>query len=282
MLLSERFAEVAPAEVYATLLDEGTYLCSERTMYRILREARVPPIVPRPRKPRAKPTMPVLAAMRPNQIWSWDITMLRSRRRAVYFPLYVVLDLYSRYVVAWLVARRESGDLAERLINDACVQQHIRPGQLTLHSDRGPAMRSQSVAQLLATLGITRSLARPRVSNDNPYSEAQFATHKCHRTFPTHFDSLEHAMAHCRDYFDWYNHHHRHSGIALLTPATVHHGRDQAMLEKRSRVLEDAYTRHPERFVARPPHPGQLPDVVGINWPGPKPKKRNNELSQSP
>jgi len=265
-LLSPRFADVAPAEVVATLLDEGTYLCSERTMYRILRAARIAPLVARRPGRTPERSKPVLVARKPNEVWSWDITMLRGPRRGIHYALYVILDLFSRYVVGWTVAQREMGYLARQLIDDACARQRIRPNRLVLHSDRGTPMRSQSVADLLAALGVTRSLGRPRVSNDNPFSEAQFATLKGHADFPGRFASMDDAKAFCQRFFRWYNHEHRHGGIAMLTPGIVHRGEANKALRRRAVILDEAYRKHPERFVRRPPKPKPLHEEVGINW----------------
>jgi putative transposase len=266
LLHGERFLDRAPAQVVATLLDEGEYLCSVRTMYRLLeergevRERRSRLVHP----PYARPE---LVATAPNQVWSWDLTKLRSLVKWQYFYLYVLLDLFSRFVVGWMLARRESGELARRLIEETCARQGIEPGQLVLHADRGSAPASKSVAQLLADLGVERSHSRPHVSNDNPFSESQFATVKGHPEFPDRFVSFEHALGFCRCFFPWYNGEHRHSGIAWLTPEMVHSGRAAAALVARGEVLRAAYVAHPERFVRHPPKPLELPQAVWINPP---------------
>ena len=236
VLASPRFVDRSPAEVVATLLDDGQYLCSERTMYRIL--AAHQPVRER-RNQRTHPhyAKPELVATEPNQTWSWDITRLLGPKRWTYFYLYVLIDLFSRYVVGWMVAERESAALASRLIEHTCLKQDIAPQTLTLHSDRGAPMTSKCTAQLLADLGVTRSLSRPHVSDDNPFSEAQFKTLKYHPDFPARFDDLAAATAFCRSFFPWYNTEHRHGGIAMLTPDDVHHGRAHRVLEQRQRIL---------------------------------------------
>ena len=265
-LHSERFVDQAPAEVYATLLDENTYLCSIRTMYRILHDAQeVRERRDQLRHPHYR--KPELLATAPNQVWSWDITKLLGPAKWTYFYLYVMLDVFSRYVVGWLLAQRESADLAGRLIRESCQKQGIDPRQLTIHSDRGSPMRSQSVAQLLATLGITKSHSRPHVSNDNPFSESQFKTLKYRPEFPDRFDSHEHGLTFCRTFFPWYNDEHHHWGLGLLTPAAVHFGQAADLLAARQSTLTAAYLAHPERFVRREPKPLQPPDTVWINPP---------------
>jgi putative transposase len=261
-----RFADLAPAQVYATLLDAGQYLCSERTMYRLLaanqevRERR--DVLRHPHY-----AAPELLATRPNELWSWDITKLLGPAKWTYYYLYVILDVFSRYVVGWLVAYRETAVLAERLIAETCRRQGIAPGQLTLHADRGSSMTSQPVAFLLADLGITKTHGRPHVSNDNPYSEAQFKTFKYRPAFPERFSSIEHARALSGDLFQWYNHEHHHSALGLLTPADVHFGRAEARRAQRATVLAQAYGQHPERFVRGVPQPPALPTAAWINQP---------------
>ena len=265
-LHSERFVDRAPAEVYATLLDENTYLCSIRTMYRVLHQAQeVHERRNQLRHPRYQ--KPELLATAPNQVWSWDITKLLGPAKWTYFYLYVMLDVFSRYVVGWLLAQRESADLARRLIRESCDKQSLDPQQLTIHSDRGPSMRSQSVAQLLATLGVTKSHSRPHVSNDNPFSESHFKTLKYRPEFPDRFDSQEHGLGFCRTFFPWYNDEHHHWGLALLTPAAVHFGQAPQLLAARQDTLTAAYLAHPERFVRREPKPLSLPTAVWINPP---------------
>lgn len=268
VLTCPRFVDRSPAEVVATLLDEGQYLCSERTMYRIL--AAEQPVRER-RNQLAHPhyAKPELVATAPNQTWSWDITRLLGPKRWTYFYLYVVLDLFSRYVVGWMLAERESAALATRLIEQTCLKQDIKPQVLTLHSDRGAPMTSKCTAQLLADLGVTRSLSRPQVSDDNPFSEAQFKTLKYHPGFPGRFADLTAAIAFCRSFFLWYNTEHRHGGIAMLTPDDVHHGRSPRILEQRARTLRLACSQHPERFVHGTPKPQPLPKEVWINPPDP-------------
>ena len=270
VLHTPRFVDAAPAEVYATLLDEGKYHCSVRTMYRLLdaagevRERRDQLQHPAYAKPE-------LLASQVNEVWSWDITKLLGPAKWTYFHLYVVMDIYSRYVVGWLVAERESATLAERLFDETCDKQGIVPGQLTIHADRGTAMTSKAVAQLLADLGVTKTHSRPQVSNDNPYSESQFKTMKYRPAFPARFSSLQEARAFCQQFFHWHNHQHRHSGIGWLTPADRHAGLAEAKTDQRQTVLDAAYQAHPERFVRRPPQPPTVPDAAWINPPAPQP-----------
>jgi putative transposase len=266
VLHEERFADLAPAEVYATLLDEGRYLCSERTMYRVLAESgEVRERRDQLRHP--KYAAPELLATASNQLWSWDITKLLGPAKWTYFYLYVVLDVFSRYVVGWLVADAESSALAERLIAEACERQGILPGQLTLHADRGSSMKSKPVAMLLADLGVTKTHSRPHVSNDNPYSEAQFKTLKYRPDFPQRFGSIEDARGFNGDFFRWYNDEHHHTGLGLLTPADVHFGRAEQRRAHRALVLEAAQCARPERFVRGTPVPPPLPTAAWINKP---------------
>jgi putative transposase len=265
-LHSERFRDQAPSQVYATLLDECTYLCSIRTMYRILEEAgEVRERRDQLRHPNY--SKPELLATGPNEVWSWDITKLLGPVKWSYFYLYVILDIFSRYVVGWMVAHRESAELAERLIEESCRKQGIRPGQLTLHADRGSSMTSKPVACLLSDLGITKTHSRPHVSDDNPFSESQFKTLKYRPEFPQRFGSIEDARSFCQAFFPWYNGEHRHSGIGLLTPEVLHYGHADAVIQCRQAVLSGAYERHPERFVRRHPRPPEKPKAVWINPP---------------
>ena len=251
-LRDPRFVDRAPAQVYATLLDEGTFVCSVRTMYRLLatfHEVRAR------RAQRVHPpyAVPRLVARQPNQVWTWDVTDLRGPTKSERYKLYVVLDLFSRYVVAWMLARRESARLAQRLIRTACAREGIVPGQLITHSDRGSIQVAKDLHDLYQDLGIVRSLSRPRVSNDNPYSESLFKTTKYDPTYPDRFGSYAHANAWCAPFFLHYNHEHHHEGIAWLTPATVHGGQAPTVLAQRQLVLDAAYQQHPERFVNGPP-----------------------------
>ena len=277
VLHSERFVDQSPAEVYATLLDEGIYLCSLRTMYRILAEHEE---VRERRNQRRHPVYqkPQLLATGPNQLWSWDITKLPGPGKYTYFHLYVILDVFSRYVVGWMVAHRESEILAERLIRLTCQKQQIQPQQLTLHADRGSSMRSKTVALLLSDLGITKSHSRPHVSNDNPFSEAQFKTLKYQPQFPKQFGSIEDARTFCHPFFDWYNHEHHHSGIGWLTPAMLHYGQAEHVVQQRQQVLLAAYLAHPERFVQGQPSPPSVPTEVWINPPQPNPQSTQEDL----
>jgi len=270
VLNEDRFCNLAPAEVFATLLDEEKYICSERTMYRILAEnSQLRERRNQMRHPQH--TAPELMATGPNQTWSWDITKLKTFAKSHYLHLYVILDIYSRYVVAWRVETCESGELAKELMETACERQKIQPGLLTMHSDNGPAMISQSVASLLISLDVAKSHSRPHVSDDNPFSEAQFKTLKYRPTFPARFASLEHAREFLREFFAWYNTQHHHSRLALLTPHDVHHDLVDERLARRARVLDAAYAANPERFVHRAPTPRRPPEIVWINPPKPNP-----------
>lgn len=265
----------APAQIYATLLDEGVYLCSMRTMYRILGEESE---LRERRNQATRPSYhkPELLATGPNQVWSWDITKLKGPAKWSYFYLYVIMDIYSRCVVGWMVADRESSVLAEHLIRATLKKQKVQPGDLTIHADRGSSMVSKPVAFLLADLGVTKSHSRPHTSNDNPYSEAQFKTMKYRPNFPKQFASLFEARAFCQGFFTWYNHEHRHSGIGLMTPEDVHYGRAKAVTEQRARVLDFAYAAHPERFAKKQPQPPILPEGAWINPPKPEWKEVAN------
>lgn len=263
---SERFVDKPPAQVYATLLDEGIYLCSIRTMYRIL-EAEGEVRERRNQTQHPKYAKPELLATKPNQLWSWDITKLKGPAKWTYFYLYVILDVFSRYVVGWMVAHRESAALANRLIYDTCQKQGVLRDQLTLHADRGSSMKSKCVALLLSDLGVTKTHSRPHVSNDNPFSESQFKTLKYRPEFPGRFGSIEDARVFCCNFFTWYNTEHCHSGIALLNPEIVHYGLAEQTIAARQTVLDKAHERHPERFVRKPPKAQELPEAVWINPP---------------
>lgn len=266
VLDSERFADVAPASVFATLLDEGRYYGSIRTMYRLLaahgqsgerRNQRIHPTYAKPE----------LLAIRPNEVWSWDITKLKGPAKWTCFHLYVILDIYSRYVVGWMIAHRESAELAEQLIADTVQKENIAPGTLTLHADRGTSMRSKPVAALLIDLEVAKTHSRPHVSDDNPYSEAQFKTLKYRPDFPDRFGSIEDARSHCQQFFRWYNHQHRHGGIGFMAPATVHDGTAAALTAQRAITLDAAFAAHPIRFKGRSPKPPALPTAAWINPP---------------
>ena len=268
LLNSPRFVDRSPREIYATLLDEKQYFCSIRTMYRLLEDEGAT----RERRDQLKHpsyVMPRLVATGPNQVWTWDITKLLGPVKWKYYHLYVIIDIFSRYVVGWMVAEREDADLAARLIRETCLKQGITPAQLVIHADRGASMKSETVAQLLASLGVLKSHSRPHVSDDNAYSEAQFKTLKYRPDFPETFGSIDDARAFLREFFHWYNEQHHHDGIGLLTPATVHHGRAEGVLAARQATLDAAYRAHPERFVQRPPAPPKLPQEVWINPPRP-------------
>jgi len=247
-------------------VDDGQYLCSTRTMYRVLaqhgatRERRDQLTHPEYKKPE-------LLATAPNRLWSWDITKLRGPTKWTYFYLYVILDVFSRYVVGWMIAPREGATLAGKLIEETCEKQIILPDQLTIHADRGPSMRSKPVALLLADLSVTKTHSRPYTSNDNPFSESQFRTLKYRPEFPDRFGSIQDSRAFCHTFFPWYNDHHRHSGIGMMTPAMVHHGLAPAVRQNRQLVLDAAYAAHPDRFVRKRPVPLPLPKEVWINKP---------------
>jgi putative transposase len=247
LLNSDRFCDFAPAEIHATLLDESVYLCSERTMYRILE--RNQQNVQRRQKTGRNYSRPELLATQPNQLWSWDITKLKGPKKWTYYYLYKIMDVYSRYVVGWMVAPRESAELAKLLIQQTCIRQGIKEDQLTLHADRGSSMKSNAVGQLLADLGVTKTHSRPHVSNDNPYSESLFKTLKYRPEFPELFGSIEDARLFCKDFFIWYNTSHKHSGIEMLTPENLHYNKVEEIVSKRQIVMNEVYKNHPQRFV---------------------------------
>ena len=268
LLHSPEYVDVAPRTAYAMLLDAGVYLASASTFYRILRASSGT------RERRDELTHPAYArpellATQPCEVWSWDITKLKGPVKSAHFHLYVILDIFSRYVVGWMIADCESDALAEALIGHTCDQEGIAPGQLTLHADRGAAMRSKLVADLLGDLGVIKSHSRPYTSDDNSYSEAQFKTMKYRPNFPERFDSLADARAFCQTFFGWYNYEHRHSGIGYMTPAAVHTGVAPIIYEQRDLVLQNAFLQHPNRFKNRRPQPPALPTVAGINMPKP-------------
>ena len=275
VLHSEEFMDQAPQEVYAALLDQGRYLCSIRTMYRIL-EANQEVRERRDQLRHPSYAKPELLATAPNRVWSWDITKLLGPVKWTYFYLYVILDIFSRYVVGWMVASRESALLAEKLIQETCLKQGIQSGQLLIHADRGSSMRSKPVALLLSDLGVTKTHSRPHTCDDNPYSEAQFKTLKYRPDFPERFGSPEDARTFCQDFFRWYNTEHHHSGIGLMTPQMVHYGLAQEVFKARKKVLLAAYELHPERFVRKVPLPLPLPQAAWIN--PPKPAMENENL----
>ncbi|HYC77479.1 MAG TPA: IS3 family transposase [Planctomycetota bacterium] len=266
LLVSPRFVDDAPPEIYAQLLDEGRRPCSVRSMYRILaedgaiKERRAQVVRPAYAKPE-------LLATAPNQVWTWDITKLRGPAKWTYFHLYVVLDLFSRYAVAWLVADRESAAYAVRLVREAVGREGVAPGELVVHADRGAAMRSKSLAQLCADLDVRRSFSRPHTSDDNPFIEASFKTMKYQPEFPDRFDSFSAAREFCRSYFGWYNREHRHSGIAFLTPETVYRGRTPEVLAARQATLDRDFDENPIRYANRRPRVAALPAAVYINPP---------------
>ena len=266
VLHADRFVDKAPQEIYAKLLDENRYICSLRTMYRIL-EAEGEVKERRNQLVRPHYAKPELLATGPNEVWSWDITKLKGPVKWTYYYLYVIMDIFSRYVVGWMVAHRELAALAKKLIEETMKKQSIQPGQLLIHADRGSSMTSKPVAFLLADLGVTKSHSRPSVSNDNPYSESQFKTMKYRPEFPDRFGSIEHARAFSQAFFPWYNTEHYHSGLGLLPPEDVHYGRAPRIIEAREVVLLAAYERHPERFKGKIPKPMSLPEEVWINKP---------------
>lgn len=278
ILHSERFQDASPYTVFATLLDEDErYICSISTMYRLLRQSGETTRRGRQRQP-GNYAKPELLATAPNQVWSWDITKLRGPQKWTYYYLYVMLDIFSRFVVGWLIAPRESAAIAEEFMASCYLQQGIKPGQLTIHADRGSAMTSKVVAHLLADLGVTKTHTRPYTSNDNAYSEAHFKTLKYRPDYPDRFGSIEDARAWTRVFFNWYNHQHRHTGLALMTPAMIHAGLDSEITEKRNIVLAKAYEKYPERFVKGQPVPPALADAVWIN--PPQTKTSSNEVEK--
>jgi putative transposase len=275
LMHSERFMDMAPAAIHATLLDENCYLCSPRTMYRILatrgevRERRRQTVHP-------KRTPPELSATGPNQVWTWDITHLRLTLKGQTVKLYVCLDLYSRYALGWYLSATESAAESRQFFQKLARRESIDPGQLILHGDNGGPMRGQPLADLLESLGIERSHSRPRVSNDNAFSESQFKTMKYRPTYPKYFQSLAEARSWCQEFFAWYNNHHRHEGLAMLTPADVHHGRAQEKLANRANTMKAAFQTSPNRFVKGVPRPKELPASVAIN-PTTKPQSSLNQ-----
>ena len=266
ILHSDRFADAAPAQVWATLLDEGVYLASESTFYRLLRSVHGDVRERRAQATHPARVKPELVATKPNQVWSWDITKLHGPAKLTYFYLYVVMDVYSRKTVGWMIATRETADLAESLLAESIATEKVPAGQLTIHSDNGTSMASKTVALLLADLGIVKSHSSHHVSNDNPFSEALFKTVKYCPAFPKTFANLGHARAFCASFFDAYNNHHRHAGLGLLTPNVVHTGQAQAVRAARAVVLNAAHTRHTNRFN-HPPQPPRLPEPAWINRP---------------
>jgi transposase InsO family protein len=275
ILHSDQFCDDAPHQIYAKLLDEGRYLCSIRTLYRILKTEHGSVKERRKHVQRPKYAKPELLATKPNQVWSWDITRLKGPMKWTYFHLYVILDIFSRYVVSWMIAHYEQAALARRLIKDSCAKQEIEPGRLTIHADRGSSMKSKVVAHLLGDMGVTKTHSRPHVSNDNPYSEAHFKTLKYCPQFPSRFGSIQDARAFCQSFFNWYNKDHRHSGIGLMTPEQVHYGMDKQIFQHRSRVLAAAFEKTPNRFKGKRPVPKSLPKAAWINKPATEPLESN-------
>lgn len=280
VLHEQRFRDQPPAEVFASLLDEERFLCSERTMYRIL-EAEDELKERRNQLTHPAYIKPELLAECPNEVWSWDITKLRGPVKWTYYHLYAILDIFSRYVVGWMVAPRESATLAKQLIAETCRKQAITGEQLTLHADRGSSMRSKAVAMLLSDLGVTKTHSRPHVSNDNPFSESQFKTLKYRPEFPARFGSIQDARAFCVDFFQWYNAEHHHSALGLLTPEDVHYGRGPEIIAARQHVLDAAYAQHPERFVRKAPQAPQLPEAVWINPPARTKEEEGTETDKT-
>jgi putative transposase len=266
----ERFMDLPPPQIFSTLLDEDEYLCSIRTMYRVLHENKQ---VQERRNQRRHPTYvaPEILSTKPNELWSWDITKLKGPVKWTYYYLYVILDVFSRYVVGWMLAPKESAALARKLIGETYERQHIEPERLTIHADRGSSMRSKPVALLMSDLGVTKTHSRPHVSNDNPYSESHFKTLKYRPGFPKRFGSIEDGRSFCRHFFPWYNTEHHHSSLGWLTPHDVHYGKAERKIKQREAVLHAAYEKHPERFVKGLPMPKKPPKEAWIN----KPKKED-------
>lgn len=276
LLHSEKFADMAPHQIYAKLLDQGDYFCSVSTMYRLLKSEHGHVKERRNQVQRASYTKPELLATGPNQVWSWDITKLKASIKWTYFYLYVIIDIFSRYVVGWMVANSEHKVLAKQLIEQSCGKHNIEPAQLTLHADRGSSMKSKAVAELLVDLGVIKTHSRPHVSDDNPFSEAQFKTLKYCPQFPERFGSLQDARTFCVDFFSWYNNEHQHTGIGLMTPHQVHYGLADQIYRSRVEVLKTAFEKNPQRFKGAVPRPPHLPQEVWIN----KPKDENSQKSE--
>lgn len=266
-LHSEQFCDLSPYQVYAQLLDNDQYLCSIRTMYRILKDFHGEVKERRRQVAHHQYQKPELIATAPNQVWSWDITKLKGPVKWTYYYLYVIIDIFSRHVVGWMIANCERAGLAKQLIEKTCLKQNIKQHQLVIHSDRGPSMTSKTVALLLSDLGVTKSLNRPHVSNDNPFSEAQFRTLKYCSSFPERFGCLQDARSFCQQFFNWYNKEHRHSGIGLVTPEQLHYGLAQTVYDNRCEVLRKAFDKSPIRFKGKVPKPQSLPKAVWINKP---------------
>lgn len=271
LLHSEQFIDLAPHQIYAKLLDQGRYVCSVSTMYRVIKSEHGHVQDRRNQVHRASYVKPELLATGPNQVWSWDITKLKASVKWTYFYLYVIIDIFSRYVVGWMVANSEQKALAKQLIEQSCTKQNIEPHQLTLHADRGSSMKSKAVAELLVDLGVIKTHSRPHVSDDNPFSEAQFKTLKYCPQFPERFGCIQDSRAFCKDFFSWYNNEHQHTGIGLMTPCQVHYGLAEDIYQARAEVLKAAFEKHPRRFKGAVPQPPHLPQEVWIN----KPKDEN-------
>lgn len=274
ILHSDRFIDKSPHHIYAALLDEGTFLCSIRTMYRLLKNQHGAVLDRRKQVRRTSYSKPELLATGPNQVWSWDITKLKSKVKWNYFYLYVIIDIFSRYVVGWMVAHHERTSLAKQLIEESCQKQNIEQDQLILHSDRGPSMKSKGAFELLSDLGVSKSHSRPYVSNDNPFSEAQFKTLKYSPQFPENFGIIEDSRVFCRDFFFYYNKKHYHTGIGLIAPEKLHYGMADQIYDERRKVLERAFNANPDRFKGKIPLPPEIPDEVWINKPKSEEKKR--------
>jgi putative transposase len=274
LLHSEQFSDLAPHQIYAKLLDQGRYICSVSTMYRVIKSEHGHANDRRKQVRRASYTKPELLATSPNQVWSWDITKLKAAIKWTYFYLYVIIDIFSRYVVGWMVANSEQKALAKQLIEQTCIKHNIEPHQLTLHADRGSSMKSKAVAELLVDLGVIKTHSRPHVSDDNPFSEAQFKTLKYCPQFPERFGCIQDARAFCKDFFSWYNNEHQHTGIGLMTPCQVQYGLAEDIYKVRAEVLKAAFEKHPQRFKGAVPQPPQLPQEVWIN----KPKEENCQI----
>ena len=276
LLHNDQFIDMAPHQIYAQLLDQGVYHCSIRTMYRLLKSEHGHVKERRRQVQRPAYTKPELLATGPNQVWSWDISKLKNTIKWTYFYLYVIIDIFSRYVVGWMVAHSEQTALAKRLIGQSCIKQSIEPGQLSIHADRGSSMKSKGVAELLVDLGVIKTHSRPHVSDDNPFSEAHFKTLKYCPQFPENFGCIQDARAFCRDFFIWYNQEHRHTGIGLMTPEQVHYGMAKEIYQCRTDVLQTAFERFPLRFKGKVPKPPQLPQAAWIN----KPKHEESQESE--
>jgi len=278
MMCTEEYVDLAPAEIFFRELDAGRYPCSIRTLYRILKEKKAVG-ERRPQRRHVEYLKPELLATAPNQVWSLDITRLQALEKWTYYYLYVVMDIYSRMVVGWMIADHETGANLQVLLQETLQKQDIGADQLKVHSDRGSPMKTLALAQLLADLSVAQSFSRPHTSNDNPFSESQFRTTKYHWSYPGKFTDIEMAKVWARKFIPWFNMEHRHSGLNYLTPHQVHYGLYQEVLDQRKALLQEAFAQHPERFVNGVPKVLPPPPAVGINWPQTQPTAASDDTS---